>query len=59
MVTASRVTWFVIALLFVVPSMLLMFRGSGELTREVWGRSVAFAVAIALVAAVLFGKGRQ
>jgi hypothetical protein len=57
--TSSRVTWFVIAFMFALPSMLLLFRDSGGFTREVVGRSAIFAVAMAVMAAVVFGKGRQ
>ncbi|MFP1625854.1 hypothetical protein ACLB9X_11915 [Streptomyces sp. 5K101] len=59
MLTASRLTWSVIAFAFAVPSMLVMFRDNGVVTRDAWIKSFVFAAAVAAVIAVVFGKGSQ
>lgn len=57
MLTASRITWFAIAFMFVMPSMLLMFTHLGAHTRRPWVLATVFALAIAMVVATIFGKG--
>ncbi|MET8577140.1 hypothetical protein [Streptomyces sp. NPDC005012] len=58
MLTTSRVMWFVIALLFTTPAMLLMFK-DGELTAQTWISGLGFAVAVSVIAATAFGKGAK
>lgn len=58
MLTASRATWFAVTFAFAVPSMLLMFRDNGELTRSTWIQSLAFAAGIAAIIAISLGKGK-
>lgn len=59
MLTANRLAWFAIAFAFAVPSMLVMFRDNGVVTREAWIKSFLFAAAIATVITVVFGKGSK
>lgn len=59
MVTGSRIGWFVIAFMFALPSMMLLFRGDDGITAELWGRSIPFALAIAIVVAAVFGGGKS
>ncbi|MFE9535709.1 hypothetical protein [Streptomyces sp. NPDC006691] len=58
MLTVSRATWFVITFAFAVPSMLVLFRDNGELTRSSWIQSVVFAAIIATIIAITLGKGK-
>lgn len=57
MLTTSRLTWFVIAYGFAVPSTLAMFRDNGNLTRAAWISSLTFAAAVAVIVATAFGEG--
>ncbi|MFF3733212.1 hypothetical protein ACFYXM_23575 [Streptomyces sp. NPDC002476] len=57
--TASRVAWFFSALAFTVPSMLVLFRGDGGLTRRTWVLSLIFAACIAAIVAIFFGEGKS
>lgn len=59
MVNESRLTWFAITFLFVLPSMILLFRGDAGMTSRGWITSSTFAAVIAVSAAALFGKGDE
>lgn len=57
--TGSRITWFAITFVFVLPSMLLLFRSDDSVSGQSLGVSTVFAGVIAVGAAALFGKGPQ
>ncbi|MEU9762900.1 hypothetical protein [Streptomyces sp. NPDC047985] len=57
MLTASRAAWFFCALAFTVPSMLVLFREDGGLTRRSWVLSLILASSIAAIIAIFFGEG--
>ncbi|MER6614564.1 hypothetical protein ACWGJT_18480 [Streptomyces xantholiticus] len=59
MLTANRLAWFAIAFAFAVPSMLVMFRDNGVITRDSWIKGFVFAATIAAVIAAVFGKGSR
>ena len=58
MLTASRIGWFGIAFLFALPSMVLIFRESGQVSQSAWIKSILFAGSIAMIIAIVFGRGK-
>ncbi|MBY8870995.1 hypothetical protein K7640_03950 [Micromonospora sp. PLK6-60] len=59
MVTASRVTWFLVAFLFGLPIMLLMLRDDEGTSRSSWIQAVIFAAVMAAIVTLFLGKGRR
>ncbi|WP_424216406.1 hypothetical protein ACN20G_30175 (plasmid) [Streptomyces sp. BI20] len=57
MLSANRVLWFLLTFTVTVPAMLLLFR-DGDLTRDTWFKSLAFAAVVAAVLAAALGRGR-
>ena len=57
--TTSRVVWFAITFSFCLPIMVVMFRGEDGMSRSSWIQAGIFAVAMAVVVSVIFGKGER